>query len=75
MPKWRQIEGELVLVEAVATTERKGPYVQSDIDPYHVVGPEYNKLITSRSHHREYLRKHDLIEAGNERKEFGLPDD
>ena len=54
---------------------RNGPFVIPDIDPYQVVGKEYGKWITSRSHHREYLRKHDYIEVGNERKEFGLPDD
>lgn len=42
-------------------------HVMSDIDEYRVVGPEYGKLITSRPKHREYLRKHSLIEVGNER--------
>ncbi len=53
---------------------QKGHFVIRDIKPYQVVGPEYGKVISSRSHHREYLRKHDLIEVGNERKAFGLPD-
>jgi hypothetical protein len=37
-----------------------------DIDPYKAIGPEYGKMITSRSKHREYLKKHNLIEVGNE---------
>ena len=41
-----------------------------DMKPYQVVGPEYGLVINSRSRHREYLRRHNLIEAGNERKYF-----
>lgn len=37
-----------------------------DIQPYNVPGT--NKYITSRSHHREYLRSNGLIEVGNEGK-------
>lgn len=50
--------------------ERAGPHIIQDIKPYQVVGPEYGKWITSRSKHREYLKKHNLIEVGNERKYF-----
>jgi hypothetical protein len=53
---------------------RKGPAVWGDIEPYQVVGPEYGKWITSRSKHREYLRRHNLIEVGNERKYFDSGD-
>ena len=42
-------------------------HVMNDIDDYRVVGPEYGKVITSRSRHREYLKRHNLIEVGNER--------
>ena len=42
-------------------------HVMNDIQDYQVVGPEYGKVITSRSRHREYLRQHNLIEVGNER--------
>ena len=42
-------------------------HVMPDIKDYRVVGPEYGKLITSRSRHREYLKRHSLIEVGNER--------
>ena len=53
------------------TEDRKGPYVMGDIKPYQAVGPEYGTWITSRSQHRAYLKRHNLIEVGNERKYFG----
>jgi len=59
------------MVEVTDTVKpRKGPYIIGDIEPYQAVGPEYGKVISSRSQHREYLRKHSLIEVGNERKYF-----
>ncbi len=45
-------------------------HVMPDIKPYQAVGPEYGKLITSRSKHREYLRQHNLTEVGNEKSYF-----
>jgi hypothetical protein len=53
---------------------RTAPYVFGDIEPYQAVGPEYGRVISSRSHHREYLKRHNLTEVGNERKYFILPD-
>ena len=47
--------------------QRKGPFILGDIEPYQAIGPEYGKWITSRSHHREYLRRHNLTEVGNEK--------
>ena len=47
-------------------------HILPDIQPYQAAGPEYGKWITSRSQHREYLRKHNLIEVGNERRYFGI---
>jgi hypothetical protein len=66
--------GKMVEVMNDLRAPRKTPYVIDDIKPYQVIGPEYGKVIGSRSQHREYLRKHDLIEVGNEKKYF-LPDD
>lgn len=43
-------------------------HFMADLKPYQVVGPEYGKWINGRSQHRQYLRKHDLTEVGNERK-------
>lgn len=46
--------------------------ISPDIEPYQVVGPEHGKWVTSRKQHREYLKKHNLLEVGNEAKYFGL---
>lgn len=48
----------------------KAPNVVADIEPYQAVGPDAGRWITSRSQHRAYLREHNLIEVGNERKYF-----
>lgn len=66
--------GKMVEVKPIGS-ERKGPHIIGDIEPYQVIGPEYGRWITSRSHHREYLKRHDLQEAGTDRKAFGLGDD
>ena len=61
--------GKMVLV----VPEVKKPrafHVMDDLKPYRVVGPEHGKVIGSRSQHRDYLRRHNLIEVGNERKYF-----
>jgi hypothetical protein len=47
------------------------PMVIGDIEPYRNVVDR--KLITSRSHHRAFLRQHELIEVGNERMEPRKP--
>lgn len=52
------------------TRKSAAPNVISDIEPYRVVGPEYGKVISSRSKHREYLRKHNLVEVGNEKPKW-----
>lgn len=58
------VDGKLVEKEKVPPPTF---HVMRDIDDYRVVGPEYGKVITSRSRHREYLKRHNLIEVGNER--------
>ena len=55
------------MVEKPVVEKKRFYHVMNDIDDYRVVGPEYGKLITSRSRHREYLKRHNLIEVGNER--------
>ena len=62
--------GRMTEVKRGVAVERKGPHIIGDIEPYQAAGPEYGKWITSRSQHREYLRKHNLMEVGNERKYF-----
>ena len=65
-------EHQQFVLTGIATKKRVAPHVMPDMQPYQVVGPEYGKCITSRSKHREYLKQHDLIEVGNERKYFDL---
>ena len=62
-------DGELV--EKPKVERPKFHHIMPDIKDYQVVGPEYGKVITSRSRHREYLRQHNLIEVGNERGPIG----
>lgn len=68
--RYDQNLGKMIEVTQDVVVERKGPYIMPDIEPYRAVGPEYGTLITSRSKHKEYLRRHNLIEVGNERKYF-----
>ena len=46
-------------------------YVMSDIQPYKSMAT--GEMITSRSSHREHLKKHNLIEIGNETKYLTKP--
>lgn len=50
--------------------ESVAPHVMPDIQPYRAVGPEYGKVISSRSKHREYLRTHGLIEVGDQKPKW-----
>ena len=61
-----QIDG--VLYEKGTEPERapKGPMVMKDIEPYRSMAD--GSLITSRSRHREHLKRHNCIEIGNETK-------
>lgn len=40
-------------------------YVMRDMEPYK--SPIDGSMVTSRSMHRDHMRKHDVIEVGNER--------
>jgi hypothetical protein len=62
--RWVQINGELVLA---GTDESNGGYVMNDITPYQ--SQIDGSMITSRSHHREHLKRHGCIEVGNEKIE------
>ena len=51
--------------------ENKSARVWNDIEPYKAVGGDMaGKYITSRSKHREFLRRNNCIEVGNEWKAF-----
>ena len=73
---WRQIKTpdgpKLVpLDEYTAKSERKGPAVFGDITPYQAItGDMQGKWITSRSQHRDFLRRNNLVEVGNEKDYF-----
>ncbi len=57
--------GEFVEIDLDAPLlPRVGPYIQSDISPYRSVITR--EPITSRSGHREHLRRHGAIEVGND---------
>jgi hypothetical protein len=45
--------------------EVNAPTVMNDIQPYKSM--QTGEIISSRSHHKEHLRKHGLIEIGNEK--------
>lgn len=66
---WVQIDGKLVPKdEATFRSERKGPMVFGDIQPYQAVtGDMEGKWITSRSQHRSFLARNKLVEVGNEK--------
>jgi hypothetical protein len=53
------------------TTENKSARVWADIEPYQAVGGDAaGSWITSRSKHREYLKRNNCIEVGNEKDYF-----
>jgi hypothetical protein len=56
---------KLVPAEEYQPETQAGYYIVGDIEPYRstVTG----ELIGSRSKHREHLRRHDLVEVGNEK--------
>lgn len=51
--------------------ENKSAHIWPDIQPYEAkAGDMAGKEITSRSKHREFLRRNNLIEVGNEKDYF-----
>lgn len=68
---WVQVNGELIPKEDYSP--HSGLIIMPDIKPYRstVTGEE----IGSRSRHREYLKRHNLVEIGNEKiKPKQMPD-
>lgn len=45
-------------------------HVLPDIEPYQAVGPEFGKVISSRSKHRAYLKQHGLVEVGDQKPKW-----
>jgi len=59
-----------MLVEKGEQTPAPRMHIMPDIQPYQVVGPEYGRVISSRSTHRQYLRRHGLIEIGDQKPKW-----
>lgn len=71
MPRLRFIQDpdthELIPAdEYTCRREAKSAYVLPDIQPYRSM--QTGEMITSRSVHREHLKRHGLVEIGNEIK-------
>jgi hypothetical protein len=66
MPRQRYIQhnGELIPAEEFYSREYSAPMIIPDIQPYQ--SQATGEMITSRSQHREHLKRHGLIEIGNE---------
>lgn len=66
-------DNELKKLVPKSSRPRKGPdvYIQGDIEPYRAIGGDAaGQMITSRSQHREFLKRNGFIEVGNEHRAF-----
>lgn len=57
--------GELIPAEQYVRPSQNLHFVMDDIKPYQ--SPLNGQMVTSRSQHRELMRRHGVIEVGNER--------
>lgn len=64
--RWIQIDGELIPADEVTYRESNAPIIMGDIQPYQSMID--GSIIESRSSHREHLKRHGMIEVGNETK-------
>jgi hypothetical protein len=65
------ITHKLIPKEEYRRREAQGLYIMGDLEPYIAVGgKDYGKVISGRRAHREYLRRNNLIEVGNEKEPF-----
>lgn len=65
--KW---SGESKYANKKRQDRSKVHHIMPDIEPYQTVGPEAGSWITSRSREREYLKRHNLQQVGNEKDYF-----
>ena len=65
--RYVSINGEWVPIDQVERTQADGVMIQPDIQPYQSMAD--GSMITSRSQHREHLKKHNCFEVGNEKME------
>lgn len=61
-----QVNGELIPADGYIRPRPRTHMVAGDIKPYRSM--ETGEIISSRSRHREHLKRHGLIEVGNEIK-------
>ncbi len=67
MTKYLWCDNRWTSAEALKKDRRKsGPFVVSDIDEYRAVGLPGAPMIGSRSEHRAALKRHGMIEMGND---------
>ena len=72
MTKYLWWNNQWTSAETLKKDRTSGPSVISDIDEYRAIGLPGAPMIGSRSQHRAELRRHNMIEIGNERpKNFG----
>lgn len=68
---WAFRDGKVVEITGERLRPRKalndtaGPMIMPDIQPYQAIGID-GSWVTSRSHHRDLLKAHGMIEVGNE---------
>jgi len=62
--RWIYRNGEAIEVSDDYAPEPKAAYVMGDIQPYQSMAD--GSMITSRAHHREHLKRHNLVEIGND---------
>lgn len=64
-------EGGIVKINCLPESTDAGYYVLPDIQPYRSMAD--GTLITSRSRHREHLKKHNAFELGNDSSLYRKP--
>lgn len=69
--RWIQVNGELIPADKYTAKSEGKLHIIPDIEPYKAVtGDMAGKWITSRKQHRDFLKRNDLVEVGNEKAYF-----
>ena len=68
---WIQVDGKLIPKDQYTAKSEGKLHIVGDIEPYQAVtGDMQGQWITSRKEHREFLKRNDLVEVGNEKAYF-----
>ena len=70
-----KVSDEEVLRRTTTLASGEGPHIMPDIEPYKAVGLPGAPMIRSRSEHREALKRHGMIEVGNEKPDWMKEED